>query len=142
MADPPGTRTLVLFARSDKVIDQIYHGLDPRLTSEQERGGYLPAFAVSPIGSRVMGGEVSEYTEHKEMPEVEFDCIMRAWRIGEEFGYRVRLIDVAKESEFRAWVQRHLHDLKQFPVLLLPDGRRLAGPDEFTEERLKATLKA
>jgi hypothetical protein len=140
MTDPPHPKSLVLFAQSQRVIDQVFHGLDPRVASEQERGGYLPAYALSPLGSRVMSADTTEYTQHREMPEAEYDCIMRAWRIGEEHGYRVRLIDVTQESEFRSWLQRHMHDLKEFPVLLLPDGRRLSGPSEFTEERLRAAL--
>ena len=135
-------KTLVIFAQSRRVIDQIYQNVDPRLT-EPEGGGYLPAFSPTPHGPRGMhSDEVTEYTESQEMPEVEHDCIMRAWRIGHENGYAVRLIDVAEGSEFREWILRHKHDLKEFPVLLLPDGRRLHGPAEFTEERLSSILKA
>ncbi len=140
MTPPTPAKTFVIFAQSQRVIDQVYHGLDPRLVPDQERAGYLPAFALSPVASSLMDNDSEDYTEHKEMPEAEYDCIMRAWRIGEEHGYRIRLVDVTKESEFRSWIQRHLHDLKEFPVLLLQDGRRLTGPDEFTDQRLRATL--
>ena len=139
MADPK--KTLVIFAQSRRVIDQIYQGLDPRLT-EPEGGGYLPPFSPTPHGPRGMrSGEVTEYTESHEMPDAEHECIMRAWRIGHENGYAVRLIDVAEGPEFREWILRHKHDLKEFPVLLLPDGRRLDGPAGFTEERLRSALK-
>lgn len=140
MAEPK--KVMVIFAQSQRVIDQIYQGLDPRL-AEPEGGGYLPPFSPTPHGPRgTRSDEVTEYTESREMPDLEHDCIVRAWRLGQDNGYAVRLVDVAQGSEFREWILRRKHDLKEFPVLLLPDGRRLNGPAEFTEERISSILKS
>lgn len=141
MAASGEPRALVLFVQSQKVIDQVYHGLDPRLSNDEDQMAYLPTYAVSPLGSRVMGAEVTEYQEHEELAQPEYDCILRTWRVSHEFGYRLRLVDISKESEFRSWIDRHKHHLSVFPVLLLPDGRHLSGPDELTEPRLREALQ-
>lgn len=140
MTEPAPAKELVLFAQSRRVIDQVYHGLDPRLLTDVERTGYLPTYAAAPLASAVMNPEAVEYTSHPEMSAEEYACILRAWRIGEENGFRIRLIDVTQESDLRSWIHRHLHDLHEFPVLLLPDGSRLSGPAEFTEQRLRSAL--
>lgn len=141
MAESAASETLVVFVQSERVIDQTYRGLDPRLTTDQDRVGYLPAFPGGPTGPRVVDAEVQQFTERARLSREEDECVRRAWRIAGEFGYRLRVVDARyPRSGLSGWLRRHRRELREFPVLLLPDDRRLMGPGEFTEQRLREAL--
>ncbi len=77
----------------------------------------------------------------KEVPEAEEDAIERAGATVFAHGRRLHVVDVGKESALRRLISEHLHHLKNFPVLCRPDGRRLEGADEFTQENLEKFLR-
>lgn len=61
-------------------------------------------------------------------------------RLVQEKGKTLHIVDVGKESAFRRVIGEHLHHLRRFPVLVRPDGRRLEGVEQFTEEKLESFL--
>lgn len=77
----------------------------------------------------------------KEVPEAEEDAIERAGATVFAHGRRLHVVDVGTESALRRIISEHLHHLKNFPVLCRPDGRRLEGTDEFTQENLEKFLR-
>jgi hypothetical protein len=77
----------------------------------------------------------------EELPEDQADAVRRAFRTVQGAGRKLHLVDIGKESAFRRVIEEHLHHLRKFPVLVRPDGRRLEGPEECTESRLKAFLE-
>jgi hypothetical protein len=76
----------------------------------------------------------------KELPEAEVDAIRRAWTAVREKGKTLHIVDVGKESPLRRVIEEHLHHLRHFPVLVRPDGRRLEGVQNFSDESLEKFL--
>ncbi len=91
------------------------------------------AFDAAQIGHKPVTG--------KQVPEAEEDAIERAGATVFAHGRRLHVVDVGKESALRRLISEHLHHLKNFPVLCRPDGRRLEGADEFTQENLEKFLR-
>lgn len=75
-----------------------------------------------------------------DVPEDEEEAIRRAGYAVVAHGRRLHVVDVGKESALRRLIAEHLHRLRRFPVLVRPDGRRLEGADQFTDERLASFL--
>jgi hypothetical protein len=76
----------------------------------------------------------------KELPEDEVEAIRRVGAAIAAKSKRLHIVDVGTESSLRRYIEEHLHHLKRFPVLVRPDGRRLEGCDEFTDEKLESFL--
>jgi hypothetical protein len=77
----------------------------------------------------------------EELPEDQANAIRLVYRKVQAAGRTLHLVDVGRESAARRLIQEHLKHLQHFPVLIRPDGRRLEGPQSFTEAALDAFLK-
>ena len=76
----------------------------------------------------------------KEIPEAEEEAICRAWDAVREKGKTLHVVDVGRESGPRRLIEEHLHHLRDFPVLVRPDGRRLEGSRNFNATNLEKFL--
>jgi hypothetical protein len=97
-------------------------------------GGYIGStlFDTGRYGGKPITGE--------ELTEEEKDAIGRVLRLVHEHGRKLHLVDIGKETSFHRYIEVHLHHLRDFPVLVRPDGRRLEGITQFTKDKLAAFL--
>lgn len=85
-------------------------------------------------------GTAPELRDNREMPDDELECIRRVRAAADRHNCHVHVVDVGKESIIHEKIDETVHHLKKFPALLRPDGRRLEGTDQFTEEKLDQFL--
>lgn len=55
-------------------------------------------------------------------------------------GYHLRIVDIEKVGRLERLVTEHLRGVQTFPVLISPNGHRLEGVGQFTEENLAAMM--
>ena len=142
-----GARDVLMYVKSENVIRMV---LPPDAQDEALRrlraNGYDTYFAGSSVyGARGGFGSGSGYFGNKairakELPEPEEDAIRRVWATVRAKGLTLHLVDVGVESALRRVIEEHLHHLRNFPVLVRPDGRRLEGAQSFSEENLAEFL--
>jgi hypothetical protein len=149
MTDLVHPQDVLLYIKSEDVIRLV---LPPDAHDEAlgalRTGGYY-TFQGAPYSSQAGVSATtfpaSQYGNQaiteKTIPESEDDAIRRAGRAVLAHGRRMHVVDVGKESAPRRIISEHLHHLKKFPVLCRPDGRRLEGADEFTDENLEKILR-
>ncbi|HEV2317981.1 MAG TPA: Lrp/AsnC ligand binding domain-containing protein [Thermoplasmata archaeon] len=117
---------LTLYVESRKAITSFYrHG---RPSAE---GGSVPVGDISPTDDSAEVGATQFFLS---------DDQARAVALVEELagarGYAIDVKDIAKAGRLERIVTEHLRNVTTFPVLIAPDGRRLEGSTNFTEERI------
>lgn len=119
-AKPP----LTLYVESRKAVTTFYRPNRPDIAGAGNPGDVTP-------------------TNDPMVAESQFflsDDQARAVALTEEVaqgrGYSVEVKDVARVGRLERIVTEHLRGVSNFPVLVAPDGRRLEGADQFSEERL------
>ena len=141
MAERANRPELTMFVKSHKVIDQTFRpiaGAEPLIGSGSIT---VPAWDDRLMASIPTGGEQAvEESESTVVPNEERMRVMRTWKIADGLGYQLHVVDIGQHSRFHAIIEEHLHDLKEFPVLVRPNGDRLEGPASFTEDKLTAFL--
>ena len=135
-----------MFIKSEEVLRWVLpadaHEQAVRSLRDQ---GFFTTLPVSNYGGRVGGASDAGYSQNdpahaKELPAAEEELVRRASVVIYARGKRLHFVDVGKESAFRRVIEEHLHHLHRFPVLVRSDGRRLEGPENFTDEKLASFL--
>jgi hypothetical protein len=140
-----GAQDVLMFVKSEDIIRLV---LPPDAHDEALRSVHAEGFYSSPPGQ--FGGHMgpssdagyfgSKPVREKEIPEAEAEAIRRASRAVSLRHKTLHVVDVGKESPLRRVIEEHLHQLHDFPVLMRPDGRRLEGAGNFTDENLAKFL--
>jgi hypothetical protein len=142
---------VLMFIKSTRVIELVTPP-DARDTTiaALTRNGFL-SFAAMPAANVVRGG-IAESTAFdsvalaneaaldKELPDDEVEATRAVFQAARAKGRTVHVVDVGRESALREYISEHLHHLKDFPVLMRPDGRRLKGCANCTPEKLEKFL--
>jgi hypothetical protein len=141
MAERPSRPELTMFVKSHKVIDQTFRPIaeaEPLIGSGSIT---VPVWDDRLMASNPTGGEQAvEGSESSVVSNDERMRVMRTWKIADGLGYQLHVVDIGQHSRFHAVIEEHLHALKEFPVLVRPNGDRLEGPASFTEDRLRGFL--
>jgi DNA-binding Lrp family transcriptional regulator len=111
---------------------------------------YQPAVQASPMGTTVMAGAASPTGEGGAVSDTPVyflsDDQSRAAALVEELGvrrgYAVKIVDISKAGRLERLVTEHLRGVQNFPVLISPNGHRLEGCAQFTEEAICAMMPA
>jgi hypothetical protein len=141
-----------MYVRSRKTILLVTppNAVNEAMAGMEAHGYYTFGVIGGTYGGHATGGGTSLFDGGRfgnkpvfdeELPEDEAEAVDLVARKVREGGRRLHVVDVGKESALRRLIEDHRHHLKRFPVLLRPDGRRLEGPEEFTEAKLAAFLK-
>ncbi len=131
----PDQREVTLYVQSKRAVTSFYR---PAPSPSMAHGASMPG-----IGGAA--GYVSEPASEAGQP-VYFlsDDQSRAVAVTEEValkrGYAVKVVDVEKAGRLERLVTEHLRDVHTFPVLVTPNGQRLVGGEQFTEEGLSALM--
>lgn len=141
-------RDVLIYIRTEETIRWVLppEAHDEAIAGLRDSGYYtfLPGVYSGHAGSTSTvfdpGSLENKPVRGEEVPEDEEEAIRRAGFAVVAHGRRLHVVDVGKESALRRMIAEHLHHLRRFPVLVRPDGRRLEGADEFTEEKLAAFL--
>ena len=130
---PEASRELTLYVQSKKAVTTFYR---PPATG----GG------IGPMTATTVGGApaVSDATADDGPVYFLSDDQSRALALTEEIalrrGYRIRVIDVEKAGRLERLVTEHLRGVQTFPVVVAPNGMRLVGSEQFTEDNLAAVM--
>jgi hypothetical protein len=81
-----------------------------------------------------------ERSKRNVVPNEDRIRVMTTWKIADGLGDQPPVVDIGQHSRSHAIIEEHLHDLKEFPVLVRPNGDRLEGPAAFSEDGLRAFL--
>ena len=144
------SRDVLLYIKSEEVIRLVLpsDAHDAALAALRD-GGYYTYYGLAAHSASSGLSETAFKAGHfenrpvmgQEIPESEDEAIRRAGMAVVAHGRRMHVVDVGKESAPRRIIEEHLHHLKRFPVLCRPDGRRLEGADQFTQENLEQILR-
>jgi hypothetical protein len=136
-------RDVLMYVKSEDVIRKV---LPPDAHDEAIRGFRAQAFYCVPPVAANYGGHIGPAHDvgyfgnkpviDKEIPEAEEEAVQRAMKAVYDQGKKLYIVDVGKESALRRVIEEHLHSLRDFPVLVRPDGRRLEGVRNFSPENL------
>jgi hypothetical protein len=141
MAERTGRPELTMFVKSYKEIDQTFRPIaeaEPLIGSGSIT---VPVWDDRLMASNPTGGEQAvEGSERNVVPDEDRMRVMTTWKIADGLGYQLHVVDIGQHSRFHAIIEKHLHDLKEFPVLVRPNGDRLEGPAAFSEDGLRAFL--
>jgi DNA-binding Lrp family transcriptional regulator len=117
---------LTLYVQSRKAVTTFYRPGRPMI-----EGAGTATTDVAPSDDSSEAGEAQFFLSDEQARVVALTEELAAKR-----GYTVEVKDVAKAGRLERIVTEHLRNVTKFPVLIGPEGRRLEGATEFTEERL------
>jgi Lrp/AsnC ligand binding domain len=117
---------LTLYVQSRKAITSFFR---PGRTS----GDGLATSAVD-AGRSGDSAEVSE--QQFFLSDDQAHAVALAEEVAAKRGYTIDVKDVTRAGRLERMVTELLRNVSHFPVLISPDGRRLEGAEQFTEERL------
>lgn len=129
-------RELTLYVQSKRAITSFYR---PQVT----------ASTIGPGTSTSVVGAPADYISEPATSDgrpVYFlsDDQSKAVAITEEIalqrGFKVKVVDIEKVGRIERLIAEHLRDVHSFPVLVAPNGQRLVGVEQFTEENLAALM--
>ncbi len=144
MSEPVRPGDVLMYINSLKIVRVLPpDARDAAIGSLQDRGAYT----FVPQGYAGHGGfvgstafDVGRYggkpIEAEELSEDEETAIRLVLTLAHDHGRSVHIVDIGRETSFHRYIEEHRHHLKQFPVLLRPDGRRLDGIEQFSRDRL------
>ena len=69
-------------------------------------------------------------------------CLAITEEVAKRRSYHVTVVDIGKSGRLERLVAERLKGVQRLPALVTPSGRRLEGPDSFTEERLCEVMPA
>jgi Lrp/AsnC ligand binding domain len=124
---PESTKpSLTLYVQSRKAVTSFYR--PPRQNVE---GAGTPSGDIAGVNESSEAGEQSYFLSDDQARAVAMAEELAAHR-----GYTIEVKDVARSNRLERLVTEHLRNVTTFPVLVAPDGTRLEGTSNFTEERL------
>jgi DNA-binding Lrp family transcriptional regulator len=133
MAEP---RELTLYIQSQKTVTMFYR-------PPTNPPGFGPATQTAVTGASTDLGESQGSSEDQPVFFLSDDQ-SRALALVEEFAARrnhqVKVVDVAKINRLERLVTEHLRGVQMFPVLVAPNGTRLVGAENFTEENVASMM--
>ena len=145
-----GREDVVLFVNSERIVKVLPPDFRDRVTEGMHERGYYtfpgavgnPAMHGGFIGDTVFnaGNFGGKPIISHELTEEEQETVRTVLRMVHAKGMTLHLVDVGKESHFRRIFAEHLHHLREFPVLIRHDGRRLDGFAAFTPEGITKLL--
>jgi hypothetical protein len=140
-----------MFIKTERVIRAVLppDARDPLIAGLESHGFYT--FNAGPGGwaghGAILGDTAFDAGRmgHKpildeELPEQEVEATRLVFQVLHQRRRTVHVVDVGRQSSFHRFIEEHLHHLREFPVLVRPDGRRLEGCREFTPEKLEQFL--
>ncbi len=134
MADP--SRELTLYIQSKRTVTMFYR-------PPASPAGFGPTTQTTVHGATTAAGEAQASDTDGPVFFLSDDQ-SRALALTEEMaarrGYQVKVVDVEKAGRLERLVTEHLRGVQTFPVLVAPDGTRLAGAEQFTEENVAAMM--
>jgi len=130
-------RELTLYIQSKKTVTMFFR-------PQAKPPGFGPTMQTPVGGAPTGAGEVEGGISDEAPVYFLSDDQSRALALTEELsarrGYQLKVVDVEKAGRLERLVTEHLRGVQTFPVLVAPNGLRLVGADQFTEENLAALM--
>jgi hypothetical protein len=117
---------LTLYIESRKAITSFYRPGRPSVESAQ-----VPVGDISPTDDSMEVGATQFF-----LSDDQARAVALTEELANQRGYLIEVKDIAKAGRLERIVTEHLRHVTAFPVLIAPDGRRLEGSANFTEERV------
>jgi hypothetical protein len=137
---------VLMYVNSAAIVRTLPVGDHDLLLGGMQEHGYCTVPAGGSASSHIVPADYNagdfggRPVRGQELSEEDQEACLRAWEAVHRTGKTLHIVDVGKESELHRYIALHLHHLRRFPVLVRPDGRRLEGPEAFTEENLARFL--
>ncbi len=132
MADDP--RELTLYVQSKKAVTTFYR---PAAPATPIPGGPIHVGAAP---SNLEGPAEGDSAPVYFLSDDQSRCCALVEELVAHRGYKLKVVDIEKVGRLERLVTEHLRGVQTFPVLVAPNGQRLQGTEQFTEENLAAFM--
>lgn len=134
-------KEVTLYVQSKKAITSFYRGTATQLETVSP-GRDVPQGSASSGGTNI-SPEVGHAETAYILPDQQARVVAFLQEIAPPRGYSVKLIDVTRSNLVKKLLDTHLSGVEHYPVLVSPfGGKRLEGPDAFTEHALLDLMPA
>lgn len=125
-------RELTLYIESKKAVTSFYRnpGLPPAGSV-----GTAPVPGTTETRGATMDQAIADESVFF-LSDDQARCLAITEEIAKRRGYHLNIVDIGKSGRLERLVAERLKGVQRLPALVTPGGRRLEGPDSFTEERL------
>lgn len=138
---PSTHREVHLYVKSRKAITSFYRGTAAQLETTSARGDITQG-AASSSGTN-LSPDVGEAETALVLPDEQSRAVSMVEELAPPRGYSIKLIDVSRSGLVKKFLDTHLGSVEHYPVLIAPaTGKRLEGPEAFTESALLDLLPA
>jgi hypothetical protein len=140
---------VIMYVNSHQVVGTMPPDARDAVIDGLQQHGYYTFFASGVVGHGGAAGSTVYSGGHFENRPIEGSSLSEddekaidlVWKLVRQHEKTVHIVDVGRETGFHRYIEEHRHHLKQFPVLVRPDGRRLEGIGQFTDENLEVFLR-
>lgn len=133
---------IILYVKSKKAVTSFYRGTAEQLETT-DAGHHEMAGGAAGSGGTNLSSEVGSANVAYILPDEQSRVLALLEEIAPPRGYSVKVIDTSRTNLLRKLVDTHLSGVQNYPVLVQPaSGRRIEGPDGFTEKALLDLLPA
>ena len=136
----PSSRELTLYVESKKAVTSFFRQV-PTAPAPAGSVGTAPL----PGTTETRGGGADEALAGESVFFLSDDqarCLAITEEVAKRRGYHINIVDIGKSGRLERLVAEHLKGVQHLPALITPGGRRLEGPDAFTDERLCEIMPA
>jgi DNA-binding Lrp family transcriptional regulator len=126
-------RELTLYIESKKAVTSFYRqsGLPPSGAAV----GTAPVPGTTETRGAVMDQAIADEPVFF-LSDDQARCLAITEEMAKRRGYHLTVVDIGKAGRLERLVAERLKGVQLLPALVTPGGRRLEGPDSFTDERL------
>lgn len=134
-------REVLLYVKSRKQITSFYRGTAAQLETTSP-GRDIPQGAASSSATN-LSPEIGDAETALVLPDDQARATALVQELAPSRGYSLKIIDVSRANLVKKILDSHLSGVEHYPVLVSPStGRRLEGPEAFTEPALLSLLPA
>lgn len=131
-------RELTLYIESKKAVTSFFH--NPAAPPAASVGGTLVPGTAETRGANLDAAIADESVFF--LSDDQARCLAITEDIAKRRGYHLNVVDIGKAGRLERLVAERLKGVQRLPALVTPSGRRIEGPDSFTEERLCELMPA
>jgi hypothetical protein len=142
MSEAPPPREVILYVKSKKAVTSFYRGTAAQLETTTT-SQYGAAEGAASSGGTNLSPDLGSAAIAHVLPDEQSRALALLEEIAPHRGYSIKVIDVSRSGGVRQLLDSHLSGVESYPVLVQPaTGKRIEGPDAFTEKGLLDLLPA
>lgn len=131
----------ILYVKSRKAVSSFYR---PKSTQVEttDSGGHV-GLGMSTSGGTNISEDMAEVDTGFVLSDEQAQAVALLEDVAPKRGYTLKIVDVTRTNVIKQMLDSHLKGVEAYPVLVVPvSGRRLEGPEAFTEMNVISLLPA